>query len=74
MTIVHKFTVIASSKIDHGFSFHVSMHPVTLVVVALKINAVYCLTLSVYIKAYFKVVSLSHTSVTRRDLLFEEEL
>lgn len=56
MTIVHKFTVIAGSKIDYGFSFQVSMHPVTLVVVALKINVVYCPTLLVYIKAYFKVV------------------
>lgn len=53
MTIVHKFTVIAGSIIDRGFSFHVSMHPVTLVVVALKINVLYCLTLLVYIKAYF---------------------
>lgn len=50
------------------------MHPVTLVVVPLKINVVYCLTVLVNIKPYFKVVSLSRTSVTRRVLLFEEEL
>lgn len=74
MTIVHKFTVIAGSKIDHGFSFYVSMHPVTLVVVALKINVVYCVALLVYIKAFFKVVSLSHASVARSVLLFEKEL